>query len=274
MIHPVARCLAGAGVLVTAAAVIFSQSPVPASAQAARTTSSAPAGPAATYVPPSAALTYGEKGAAVKSVQHRLAELGYDPGPVDGVFGQDTLEAAWAFREVQGLRVTVSNEAEPINKAFLKALVHPRPPYKLVPHGGANRIEINQNIEVLVLYRHNKPWLIAHVSTGGLYYYPCPGDPSATCGPAVTPDGNYHAIWFDPGWVTVPLGEMYNPVFFIGSAYAIHGDIPAPWFPASHGCVRLWMDIASWFHTKINVGGAHPTPIYIRGTARPYPESN
>jgi hypothetical protein len=274
MNHSVTRCLLGAGVLATAAAVISGQSPVATGAQAARTATIAATAPAASYVPPSKPLYFGEKGAAVKSVQRRLAQLHYYPGPIDGIFGDDTLEAAWAFREVQGLRVTVSNEAEPVDKAFLRALVHPKQPYKLVPNGGADRIEINQNIQVLVLYRDNKPYLIAHVSTGGLYYYPCPGDPSATCGPAVTPDGNYHALWFDPGWVTVPLGEMYNPVFFIGSAYAIHGDIPVPWYPVSHGCVRLWMDIATWFHTKVNVGGAHPTPIYIRGTARPYPESN
>jgi len=229
---------------------------------------------AASYVPPAGPLYFGQKGAAVKSVQRRLAQLHYYPGPIDGVYGDDTLEAAWAFREVQGLGVTVHNEAQPITKAFLHALIHPWPPYVLVPRGGANRVEINQNIQVLVLYQSGKPTLIAHTSTGGRYYYPCPGDPSATCGPAITPDGNYHALWFDPGWVTVPLGTMYNPVFFIGSAYAIHGDIPVPWYPVSHGCVRLWMDIAPWFHNRLSIGGRHPTPIYIRGTARAYPKAN
>ncbi len=268
------RCVLGAGVVAIVTATALSQSAlasssVPAAAGHESATASAPA-----YVPPSKPLHYGEKGAAVRSVQRRLAQLHYYPGPIDGIYGPDTLEAAWAFREVQGLRVTEGNEAEPITTAFLKALVHPLQPYKLVPRGPADRVEINQNIQVLVLYRNNKPVLIAHVSTGGRYYYPCPGDPSATCGPAITPDGNYHAEWFDPGWVTVPLGQMYNPVFFIGSAYAIHGDIPVPWYPVSHGCVRLWMDIATWFHNDLSIGGKHPTAIYIRGTARPYPESN
>ncbi len=72
------------------------------------------------------------------------------------------------------------------------------------------------------------------------------------------------------GWlIQVPLGTMYNPVFFIGTAYAIHGDIPVPWYPASHGCVRIWMDAATWFHNDLSIGGSHPTHIYIRGTA-PY----
>ena len=55
-----------------------------------------------------------------------------------------------------------------------------------------------------------------HVSTGGGYTYPCPGDPGATCGPAITPDGDFTALSFAPGWIKVPLGTMYNPLFFIG----------------------------------------------------------
>ena len=43
-----------------------------------------------------------------------------------------------------------------------------------------------------------------------------------------TPTGNYRTVVFLPGWVTVPLGEMYNPVFFIGTAFAIHGDTDVP----------------------------------------------
>jgi peptidoglycan hydrolase-like protein with peptidoglycan-binding domain len=38
-------------------------------------------------------------------VQQRLAALKYYPGAVDGQFGTDTLEAVWAFQEVQGLPV-------------------------------------------------------------------------------------------------------------------------------------------------------------------------
>ncbi len=277
MKRSVRRWLVTVGAVAAAGAVVYGQAGLATAAgtnSAAANVKAAPA--AAPWKPPSKPLYYGETGAAVKSVQTRLAQLHYYPGKIDGSYGPNTLQAAWAFAEVQGgaLRLTASNEANPINMTFLKALVHPKQPYKLVPNGGAERVEINQNIQVLVLYKNNKPDLIIHVSTGGSYYYPCPGDPSATCGPAITPDGNFHALSFYPGWVTVPLGYMYNPTFFIGTAYAIHGDIPAPWYPASHGCVRIWMDVAQWFHTKINVGGSHPTPIYIRGSAPPYPDSN
>ena len=138
--------------------------------------------------------------------------------------------------------------------------VHPRAPKVLVPRGGSTRIEINQTSLVLVLYKNNQPELISHVSTGGGYSY-C--DPGGGCGNiAHTPDGNYKALSFLPGWVKVPLGEMFNPVFFIGRAYAIHGDTSVPLYAASHGCVRIPMDIASFFHTLVPLGR---TPVYIRG---------
>jgi peptidoglycan hydrolase-like protein with peptidoglycan-binding domain len=280
MKRSVRRWLVTAGVLAAAGAMVYGQaglavaartSPVTAKDVTARAAAAAPAA----YVPPSKPPRYGQTGAAVKSMQRRLDQLHYYVGPVDGIYGPDTLQAVWAFMEVQGLKVTVKNEANPIGKAFLKDLVHPKGPYVLIrKHTPGNRVEINQTIQILVLYRNGKVALILHVSSGGRYYYPCPGDSSATCGPAITPDGNYHALSFDPGWVTVPLGTMYNPTFFIGTAYAIHGDVPVPWYPASHGCVRIWMDAATWFHKELRIGGSRPTPIYIRGTAPAYPDSN
>jgi hypothetical protein len=139
-----------------------------------------------------------------------------------------------------------------------RALAHPRAPRKLVSHGGANRIEVSLYREVLVLYRNNKVQLISHVSTGGHYHYCSPG---GGCGYAVTPTGNFHTVVFMRGWVHVPLGEMFNPVFFIGTAFAIHGDTDVPLAPVSHGCVRIPMDIANFFHKLVKIPGE---PVYVR----------
>jgi peptidoglycan hydrolase-like protein with peptidoglycan-binding domain len=223
---------------------------------------------AAAYVPPRHPLLVGAQGPAVRSVQQRLANLKYYPGPIDGKYGTDTLQAAWAFREVQGLPMNASTAAQPITTRFEHDLINPKLPRALVPHGGASRIEIHLHIQVLILYKYNKPSLILHVSTGGGYYYQCPHS-TATCGPAVTPDGNYKALSFVPGDLQVPLGYMYNPVFFIGTAYAIHGGDAVPWYPASHGCVRIGADAENWFHNRVHVGGKNATRIYIRGKA-PY----
>ena len=191
-------------------------------------------------------------GPAVRQLQQRLATLTYYPGPADGKFGTDTLEAVWAFQETQGLPTTGT-----VGPATRAALANPRSPAVLVPGGGATRVEVNLANETLVLYRAGQVALVSHVSTGGGYYYCTKGG----CAYAVTPTGDFHTISFMPGWITVPLGEMYNSVFFIGSAYAIHGDTDVPLQPASHGCVRIPMDVAAFFHTLVPTPG---TPVYIR----------
>jgi peptidoglycan hydrolase-like protein with peptidoglycan-binding domain len=226
---------------VTAAAVTVA---VPSVAMAA---SSAPA--ATTRV-----LEPGMSGAAVKALQRRLAALKYYPGSIDGHFGADTQEAVWAFQETQGLP-----GRDYVSAAMERALANPRAPKILDRAAGANRIEVNLGDEVLVLYRNNQIQLISHVSSGGGYYFCSPG---GGCGYAITPTGNFRTIVFMAGWVQVPLGEMYNPTFFIGTAYAIHGDTEVPLAPVSHGCVRIPMDIAAFFHTLVRIPGE---PVIIRG---------
>ncbi len=216
---------------------------------------------ASAYLPSGGVLKPGMSGPAVRKLQARLAQLHYYPGRVNGHFWHATTEAVWAFKEVQGL--STAHHPDRAGLALQHALVHPRKPRVLAPHGPKLRIEINLRRQVLVLYRHGKVSLVSHVSPGGGYFYPCPG--GGTCGPAITPDGNYRAHWFARGWLTVPLGQMYNPVFFIGGDFAIHGDIPVPLRAASHGCVRIPMDIAQWFHKQIRISQTRGTRIYIRG---------
>ena len=228
---------------------------------AADASPAAPAGPAraaaaATYVPQPGTLHPGDHGPEVKLLQQRLAQLHYYPGPVNSSFGQATLEAVWAFKEVQGLQLKVS--PNDVGAVMQRHLVSPHAPKVLIRGGPKQRIEVYLPKGYLVLYNKGKIELISHVSAGGGYYYPC----SIGSCRAITPDGNYHALSFIAGWVTAPLGKLYNPVFFIGTKFAIHGDIPVPLKAASHGCVRIPMDIATWFHTRIHIPG---TPIYIRG---------
>jgi L,D-transpeptidase catalytic domain/Putative peptidoglycan binding domain len=258
------RWMFGLGALAAAGALAFggfgpaAASPAAAgrSDSAARAASAARTAAAAAYVPPAQILSLGMHGPPVRRLQKRLAALNYWPGPIDGQFGLDTLEAVWAFKEVQGLPVNNANQ-DVVSRTTERALVHPRAPRVLVPRGGSLRVEVNMNNETLVLYNHNKVELISHVSTGAGCL------PGQGCG-WNTPTGNYHTIWFYKGWIQVPLGEMYNPVFFIGSTFAIHGELntSVPWYPDSHGCVRIPYDIANFFHTLVKVPG---TPVYIRG---------
>ena len=203
------------------------------------------------YVPARRTLTAGMSGSDVRALQARLTQLKYFPGAVDGRFSSNTLEAVWAFQEAQGLSVDGA-----VGPKTERALVSPHAPQARYPHGGSLRVEVNLTRRILVLYQNHRVALVSHVSAGGGYYY-CSTN---GCAHAVTPTGHYTAHSFIPGWVTVPLGEMYNPVFFIGSAYAIHGDTYVPLQPASHGCVRIPMDVANFFHTMVNT---HDTPVYV-----------
>ena len=255
-------------VLPALALALASCRPVGAPSHAAPPATPSPAitaGEALAALPPSASrlsamsaslqrvLRPGMRGPAVRLLQRRLAALKYYPGRVNGRFGPNTLEAVWAFQETQGL-----HPRNAVNSAMQRALAHPRPPKVLVPHGGRLRVEVSLKDQVLVLYRHNHVALVSHVSTAGGYYFCSPNG----CGNAITPTGDFTTLSFRPGRVTVPLGEMYNPVFFIGTLFSIHGDTHVPLRPASHGCVRIPMDIAAFFHTLVPTPG---TPVYIRG---------
>jgi peptidoglycan hydrolase-like protein with peptidoglycan-binding domain len=256
-----ATALAAAAIAVTgcttqaasAAPAAFAKSAGAAAPAAGAVTTSvtAPAG----YTAPKRNLAPGMKGADVKALQQRLASLRYYPGSIDGQFGGNTQAALWAFQEINGVKVTGV-----VNAATKKALVHPRT-YKSPAYAGkrATRIEVDQALEVLVLFHNNTIKLISHVSSGGGYYYNCG---SYGCSQAVTPNGTYNTTVFMPGWVTVPLGEMYNPVFFISTVFAIHGDTYVPVGPASHGCVRVPMDVAAIFHTLVRTPG---TQVHVYG---------
>jgi len=257
-----AASLTIAGVLASVApgATAAPQAPakVAASSKVAATTATT-ATAATAYSVPKRTLGYGMKGSDVKALQERLGALKYYPGSADGTFGVDTLEAVWAFQEVQGILVSGK-----VGLVTGRALQNPKAYKSHYPHGGSLRVEVNLGTRVMVLYSGGKVALISHISSGGGYAFDCGND---GCAYAITPTGNFRTTGYIPGWVQVPLGEMYNPVFFIGTAFAIHGeptDGPTgdgvPVNPVSHGCVRIPMDIAAFFHTMVKATG---TPVYV-----------
>ncbi|MBE9119749.1 peptidoglycan-binding protein [Tychonema sp. LEGE 07199] len=52
---------------------------------------------------PATALTKGAAGSKVKTLQVRLEMQGYDPGPIDGIFGTRTTTAVKSFQQYKGL---------------------------------------------------------------------------------------------------------------------------------------------------------------------------
>jgi hypothetical protein len=218
------------------------------------TLTSAPA-----FTAPSKTLKYGAKGAAVKTLQTRLKQLGYVPGKVDGVYGSGTRAAVWAFQKVQGIKPTSTVASKTWN-----ALEKPKTPKVLVPKGKPTRVEINLTKQIMVLYRGGKRKLISHISSGsGIPYTEWVvwnGRRQKFSGNARTPTGNYKTTWRVKGWHTSYLGSLYNPIFFNGGI-ALHGATSVPLYPASHGCVRLPMPVAQILPGLLGKG----VPVHVRG---------
>ncbi len=227
--------------------------------------------PAAKYHPTSKTIRFGMRGSAVKALQTRLNVLHYWAGKADGRFGWDTMEAVWAFKEVQSGKAIPPNP-DTVSPAMQRQLLHPKLPKIEVRHAHWTRIEVNKDIGVLVVYHGKKIALISHVSS------------AAECRPDGcgwnTPDGKYRAWDYIAGAVPDSSfgGFMYNPVFFIAHTFAIHG-MPnptstfspdgVPLNAASHGCVRIPMDISTFLHKLVKISPKDGTWIYIKGGSQP-----
>ena len=211
------------------------------------TSARAAAATAASFTPSKRNLKAGMSGSDVKALQQRLAALKYYPGPIDGQFGSDTQEAVWAFQEVN--RLSVDGIVGPQTK---NALVHPRTYQAVFPRQNATRVEINLRMGVLVFYKNHQIALVSHISSGGHYYFCQDGNCNNY---AITPTGDFRALYFVSGWDQGPLGPMFNPTFFNYDGDAIHGETNAnvPVNNVSHGCVRIPYDIATWFYKDLTI---------------------
>ncbi len=211
------------------------------------------------FVAPGKTLRLGAKGTAVKALQTRLKELGYQPGKIDGQYGGATLTAVWAFQKVNGISPTST-----VAKRTWNALETPRAPKVLVPKGKPTRVEVNLTQQVMVLYVDGQVKLISHTSSGsGIPYCETAtwqGKTQKFCGDARTPTGDFKTTWRRSGWHKSYLGQLYNPIFFNGGI-AFHGALSVPLAPASHGCVRLPMHVAAVLPGLLGTG----VPVHVRG---------
>jgi len=79
----------------------------------------------------------GSTGPDVKALQARLQALGFNPGPIDGIFGAGTDAAVRAFQISRGLQA--DGIAGPLTWAAVEAPAGPPPPQSWKPPGGSGR---------------------------------------------------------------------------------------------------------------------------------------
>lgn len=225
------------------------------------TTIPALAQPAATMLPPlpGGSLGPGANNDVVKAYQQRLADVHFDPGRVDGRYGGAMVYAVQALQKILGLPRT--GRLGFVEATRLAMFQYPQP---FQPTGEANRTEIDITKQVLTLYENYQVRLITTVSTGAgeLYCYNTPRDnPNRrVCEYANTPPGKFAYTRYIDGWDKSPLGQLYKP-FYFNSGIAVHGYLSVPPQPASHGCTRIPMHIAEYFHTLVHKGD----PVYVFG---------
>ena len=222
----------------------------------------APAQPAAAELPDTP--LYGSYGpgtdpAIVAAYQQRLVDLKFDPGPVDGSWTQAMTFAVQAVQKVAG--IDRNGRIGPTERDFLETSSTRQP-----LHVGAepNRTEIDIAKQVITLYNNNQVTLITTTSTASgetfCYVTPKKAPTQRICEVATTPNGRYQYYFFYDGWQDGDLGELYNPYYFF-KGRAIHGYDSVPVTPASHGCSRIPMHIATYWHTLVHDG----EPVYVDG---------
>jgi peptidoglycan hydrolase-like protein with peptidoglycan-binding domain len=208
--------------------------------------------PPALAMPTAGGLHIGSTGPAVLAYEKRLAQLHIDPGPIDGVYDQSTAYAVDAVEKIYGL----PRDGD-IGDQVQVALTFFKWPKPLTTNADPNRIEVSLDNQYIVLYENNWIKQIVTTSTGGGYAF-CGGD--SGCQYAVTPPGKFAFTHYIDGWHTSKLGHLYKPFYFDGGI-AIHGYPEVPNHAASHGCVRIPMKVADYFHTYLHTGMA----VYVVG---------
>jgi peptidoglycan hydrolase-like protein with peptidoglycan-binding domain len=178
-------------------------------------------------------LRQGSRGAAVVTLQRRLAALRYDVGRVDGIFGYDTLHAVIAFQKVQ--RIGVDGIVGRVTWSRLASPTIPRPRYT----SSTAAIEVNLSRRVVYVTKSGRITRILDAS---------PGKPST---PTVT--GRFTIYRQVNRWDRSPLGMLWRPNYFY-RGYALHGSTSVPTYPASHGCVRVTIAGMNRLWSQLSVG--------------------
>jgi len=212
-------------------------------------------------------LGKGVAGDDVVAVQERLTELGFDPGPADGYYGDLTIRSVWAFESLV-METPSTQLTGQVTPAMWDRMQDPIKVAPRRPTGGlANHTEIYLPEQVLVVFHADQPRLVTHISSGDGKEW-CDTVTLDTdergnvleepiekqvCGISKTPGGVFKYERQVEGIRNGALGSMWNPVYF-NYGIAVHGAQNVPDYPASHGCIRIPMHISEYFQSIIKRG--------------------
>jgi len=176
-------------------------------------------------------LSRGARGADVRGLVRRLRDLNFHTPSATSRFDHRVADTVLAFRKSQRLSRTSF-----VDRALWHrlAVATPLKPRFASP---ARHIEVDKTRQILMLVRGGKVVGAIHVSTG------VTGN---------TPEGRWRVYQKGGSY-------LYRFMAFVGE-FGIHGYVPVPTVPASHGCVREPMWAASWTFRNTRMGD--PVLIY------------
>jgi peptidoglycan hydrolase-like protein with peptidoglycan-binding domain len=178
-----------------------------------------------------ASARFGARGASVRWLQRRLADLHYAV-PRSGVFDAGTGRAVMAYRKLTGLART-----EVADRAVFTRLARGAGAFTVRYPSHGRHVEGDLTHQVLAL-----------IDRGGRVHRIY----TTSSGASVTPTilGSYRVYRKDLG--TNAKG-MVDASYFI-RGYAIHGYVSVPAFPASHGCFRVPVPNAKTIFDWVRMG--------------------
>ncbi len=212
-------------------------------------------------------LSKGVAGGDVQEVQQRLTDLGFAPGPIDGIYGDETIKAVWAYEKLV-LGVPSSQPTGQVSPEMWDAMQEPFVIQPRRPNSTPNHTEVYLPEQVLAVFQDDEPVLITHMSSGtneewceevtispGEYGNRDGEEPivRGECGISNTPGGVFEFYRQVEGIRDSALGSMWNPVYF-NYGIAIHGALNVPLQPASHGCIRIPLNISEGLQDLMDMG--------------------
>ncbi len=212
-------------------------------------------------------LSKGLAGDDVKQVQQRLTDLGFVPGPADGIYGDQTVKAVWAYEKLV-LKRPSNNPTGQVTPEMWDALQEPFVIQPRRPNATPDHTEVYLPEQVLAIFHDDKPMMITHISSGSNEQW-CeevtisPGEYGnregteplvrGECGISNTPGGVFSVYREVEGIRESALGGMWNPVYF-NYGIAIHGALNVPLQGASHGCIRIPLNISETMQDLMDNG--------------------
>jgi len=213
-------------------------------------------------------LSEGDEGRAVSHLQGLLYLKKFYRGPIDGVFSRQVAVAVATFHKAIGPARSdatdrwgaVTNwKANPPSEVFsiedwpLLKDFRPIPPKARIDQ--PDRVEVDIGHQLLYLILDGKVDAIVHVSTGY--------DPYDTPRTKYFANGShfYHKHGYN-GWSPLPGDwSIYKFWAYLGrnNNYGVHGYRSVPYWPASHGCIRVEVWEADYLHELFYIG----LPVHV-----------